>query len=169
MICRGLPKYQHTAHDGAFRKVCYRYHPLFGSEVRVLRRFPKVSAGSVLVVLPDETHGAIPEWMLDPVACAGLTDEPSPRISLGALRELRALLDSQSLSSSPPSVSTGPSPNGKGGRHAPRESAADAASDGRERALGSASRAEPEEVPGDPEPSPSHGRHRGGKRRGGGR
>ena len=33
--------------------------------------------------------------MLDPLACAQLADEARPRISVSALRELRALLDSQ--------------------------------------------------------------------------
>jgi hypothetical protein len=38
---------------------------------------------------------AVPTWMLDPLVCQQLTDEEHPRLSVAALSELRALLDSQ--------------------------------------------------------------------------
>jgi hypothetical protein len=55
-----------------------------GQEVLVI----KVSAGFQI---------AIPGWMLDPVYCGGLAQEPRPRVSLAALLELLALSRSQHL------------------------------------------------------------------------
>jgi hypothetical protein len=40
---------------------------------------------------------AIPGWMLDPVFCGGLPQEPRPRVSLAALLELLVLSKSQHL------------------------------------------------------------------------
>jgi hypothetical protein len=38
---------------------------------------------------------AVPAWMLDPLVCQQLTDEVRPRLTIEALHDLRALLDSQ--------------------------------------------------------------------------
>ena len=44
---------------------------------------------------------AVPSWMLDPVLCRQLVDEPRPRVVIAALLELADVLDSQpSLASS---------------------------------------------------------------------
>ncbi|HEY5547012.1 MAG TPA: hypothetical protein VIK50_13255 [Gemmatimonadaceae bacterium] len=51
----------------------------------------------MVITLADDVEVAIPTWMLDPLACAQLTDEARPRIAVSALRDLRALLDQQSL------------------------------------------------------------------------
>ena len=67
------------------RRIWYRYHPFFGHEVRVVRRFRRVSADSLIVELPDGLQLAVPPWMLDPIACAPLCVMPLPRISLTAL------------------------------------------------------------------------------------
>jgi hypothetical protein len=50
----------------------------------------------MVIRLADDVQVAVPTWMLDPVACAQLTDEARPRISVSALHDLRALLDQQS-------------------------------------------------------------------------
>jgi len=49
----------------------------------------------VVIQLADDVQVAVPTWMLDPLACQQLTDEVRPRISVAALHDLRALLDSQ--------------------------------------------------------------------------
>jgi hypothetical protein len=49
----------------------------------------------VVIKLADDVQVAVPTWMLDPLACQQLTDEVRPRISMAALHDLRALLDSQ--------------------------------------------------------------------------
>jgi hypothetical protein len=49
----------------------------------------------VVIKLVDDVQVAVPTWMLDPLACQQLTDEVRPRISMAALNDLRALLDSQ--------------------------------------------------------------------------
>lgn len=80
--------------------VHYRHHPLCGREVRVVRRCPQISADSLLVVLPDGSPCGLPEWMLDPIACATLTDADQPLCAVVALQALRALIDAQPLASS---------------------------------------------------------------------
>ncbi|MSO45929.1 MAG: hypothetical protein EXQ59_04080 [Acidobacteria bacterium] len=52
-------------------------------------------ADCVVITLSDDVQVAVPTWMLDPLACAQLTDEARPRISVSALRDLRAVVDSQ--------------------------------------------------------------------------
>jgi hypothetical protein len=49
----------------------------------------------VIVRLPDGLQVAVPTWMLNPAECSALTDEAAPKISIEALLELRALIDSQ--------------------------------------------------------------------------
>jgi hypothetical protein len=49
----------------------------------------------VVITLGDDVQVAVPSWMLDPVVCQQLTDEEHPRLSVAALRDLRALLDNQ--------------------------------------------------------------------------
>jgi hypothetical protein len=49
----------------------------------------------VVIKLADDVQVAIPTWMLDPLVCQQLTDEEHPHLSVAALCELRALLDSQ--------------------------------------------------------------------------
>jgi len=49
----------------------------------------------VVITLGDDVQVAVPTWMLDPLACAQLTDEARPRICVSALCDLRELLDQQ--------------------------------------------------------------------------
>ena len=51
----------------------------------------------MVIKLADDVQVAVPTWMLDPLACQQLTDEVRPRLSVAALKDLRALLDSQPL------------------------------------------------------------------------
>jgi len=43
----------------------YRYHPLCGPEVLVIRRCHGLCLERVIVELPDQTRCALPAWMLD--------------------------------------------------------------------------------------------------------
>jgi hypothetical protein len=70
--------------------VHYRYHARFGEQVVILRRF---NGTHQLVQLSNDVRLAIPAWMLDPVACAQLSDASHPRISVSALLTLRRLID----------------------------------------------------------------------------
>jgi len=51
----------------------------------------------VVITLADDVQLAVPTWMLDPLACAQVTDEARPRICVWALHDLRELLDQQPL------------------------------------------------------------------------
>jgi hypothetical protein len=92
-------KSSHTAHNSTSAKVYYRHHPLFGTEVEIIKHKWNCSVDCVMVVVADETRCLIPRWMLDESLCAGLHDESLPRISIDALVALRQLLDAQSFPS----------------------------------------------------------------------
>lgn len=66
--------------------------------------------------LPDGSQLAVPEWMLSPQACERLSDEAEARVAIGALVELRQLIDSQPLISTPDFRSCAEYPTG--GQHA---------------------------------------------------
>jgi hypothetical protein len=56
-----------------------------------------------MVALTDGLKIEVPSWMLDASVCTQLRAELLSRVSLSALRDLRALLDAQ-----PPSMSQAP-------------------------------------------------------------
>jgi hypothetical protein len=85
----------HTAHESSPAIILYRHHPFHGEHVEIVRRLRRYTADSVVVKLADDVQVAVPTWMLDPLVCQQLTDEARPRLSVAALRDLRALLDSQ--------------------------------------------------------------------------
>jgi hypothetical protein len=124
---RSLPEYpnrSHTAHvPSSAARICYRYHPLFGREVQIVRRCGNASSEGILISLPDGIRRALPEWMLNPVTCSLLTDDVKPRIACSALWALRQLIDAQPLASAHPSVSSDAIPD-TGGDHVRTPSAA---------------------------------------------
>jgi hypothetical protein len=62
----------HSAHVGQELEVHYRWHPYFGSKVSI-RRVEQRATGRFLKVLgPAGVVVSIADWMLDPVACAGM-------------------------------------------------------------------------------------------------
>jgi hypothetical protein len=77
------------------RRFWYKYHPLYGREVPVVRKFSTGRARGWVIDLGDDTTLGVPDWMLDDQACAEVVDSAAPRISLDGLRQLRQLLDSQ--------------------------------------------------------------------------
>ena len=103
----------HTAHESSAAIIHYRYHPFHGEHVEIVRRLRRYTADCVVIKLADDVQVAVPTWMLDPLACQQLTDEMRPRISVAALRDLRALLDSQACLVTPTTVT-----NHGGSQHA---------------------------------------------------
>jgi hypothetical protein len=85
----------HTAHESSPAIIHYRHHPFHGEHVEIVRRLRRYTADCVVIKLADDVQVAVPTWMLDPLVCQQLTDEEQPRLSVAALCELRALLDSQ--------------------------------------------------------------------------
>ena len=87
----------HTAHESSPAIIHYRHHPFHEEHVEIVRRLRRYTADCVVIKLTDDVQVAVPTWMLDPLVCQQLTDEERPRLSVAALSELRALLDSQSV------------------------------------------------------------------------
>ena len=168
--CLGTGAHGHTTHIAQTARIHYRFHPLYDCEVEVVVQFPRISPGVVLIVLPDQSRCALPEWMLDPIACAGLVDRPEPMISPAALCRLRELLDAQEvLPPHGPDATTrdvSQHPGGGDVEHTVTDASAD---DGlhRRRTLGADSGEEPTGVPSTSDPAAQRGRsrrrNRGGK------
>jgi hypothetical protein len=70
----------------------YRWHPFFGRSLEVVRRISRAGRAFIHCELPDATIGQIPLWMTDAAFCGAMTTG-TPRASLGALADLRRLLD----------------------------------------------------------------------------
>lgn len=88
-------RHRRTTHDLYSAKICYRHHPLYGTEVEVVRYLRRTNPAILVVKLPDGRQLAVPEWMLSPLMCEQLKEEAEPRIALAALQELRQLIDIQ--------------------------------------------------------------------------
>jgi hypothetical protein len=99
--------------------ICYRYHPFYNSSGCILRRSRYRGGEEFVIELDDRTAIAVPAWMLDPVFCERLVVEPRPRLGLGALRELRRLVEAHSVSQAVKVGSTDDSSNPSGERHEP--------------------------------------------------
>lgn len=74
----------------------YPFHPLFGRELPVARRF---GAGEILrfELQADDRCVLVPAWMTDAGTCRDLTAGDEPRVSIGALLQLGDLLKSADL------------------------------------------------------------------------
>jgi hypothetical protein len=99
--------------------ICYRYHPFFNSSGRILRRSRYRGGEEFVIELDERTAIAVPGWMLDPVFCQQLVVETRPRLGLGALRDLRRLVDAHSVSRAAKIGSTGDFSIPSGERHEP--------------------------------------------------
>ena len=77
-------------------KVHYPFHPLYGRELPVARRF---GAGEILQfeLQADDRCVLVPAWMTDADACRDLTAGDEPRVSIGALLQLGDQLKSVGL------------------------------------------------------------------------
>jgi hypothetical protein len=90
--CGGI--HRRSTHDLYVAKIWYRHHPLYGVEVTVVRYLRRNSADRVVIVrCPDRAQIALPEWMLNSVACDRLADELRPRVAISALVALKRLLE----------------------------------------------------------------------------
>jgi hypothetical protein len=85
-------RHSRTAHDLYSARICYRYHPRYGTTVQLIRHLRHGSAAIMVVRLVDGSQLAIPEWMLKPEACQELKVEAKPRISVSALLDVCQLI-----------------------------------------------------------------------------
>src|ERR1700744_428696 len=90
--CRSRPTPKHNVHSPKTVRIQYRWHPLFGQELRYQRtsKFPR--GEYVFCELPDGTLAGLPAWMTDPSAC-GSIDVGNAMASAESLVELRGLID----------------------------------------------------------------------------
>jgi hypothetical protein len=91
--------HQYTTHQLGSAQVAYRFHPLFGQEIQILRRLRAGSEPAVIAQGVEDLRIMIPCWMLDEVLCRGMGVESQPRVSVTSLAELRALIDAQNIQS----------------------------------------------------------------------
>ena len=76
----------------------YRWHPLHGKRVRLLRRTVHDGSAVVHVDVRRNVSRELPAWMVDPSVCCGMELGP-PEVSLAALNELRSVLGAASADS----------------------------------------------------------------------
>jgi len=88
--CRFRANQKHNAHRSETVTVHYRWHPLFGSSLRVRRRVKSRNGEQVFCELPNDTICALPTWMFS-ADCTRFT-LGRPLIRIEALRELREVL-----------------------------------------------------------------------------
>src|SRR5580658_2030123 len=88
--CPSAPK--HNAHSPKTVRIQYRWHPLFGQDLKLHRtaRFPR--GEYVFCELPNGTIAGLPAWMTDPGTCASI-EVGQVIASAEALIELRSLMD----------------------------------------------------------------------------
>jgi hypothetical protein len=65
--------------------VHYRWHPQFGTEIRIAYREQRRGEDVVVFETPNCSRTVLPAWMLDASVCATMTIGP-PRAALYALR-----------------------------------------------------------------------------------
>ena len=114
------PTHPHTTHERSSRRIEYRHHPFYGSEVKVVRVLRHFQESIDLVQLPAGSYLAVPHWMFDPLTCHSMPQEASPRVALAALLRLSALLERHRLRPSAGCSKSGSSPLTKG-IHVPRQ------------------------------------------------
>jgi hypothetical protein len=94
--CRRQGAQRHDAHHSGYATVLYRWHPLYGQSLRVLKRMRDSRGEHIFCELPDSTICSLPEWVFSP-ECATFSVGP-PLICTAALLELRDLLTAWHLS-----------------------------------------------------------------------
>ena len=86
---------RHSAYRLQFVVVAYPWHPLHGQQARVYGRQGRAGRQILYIEVQPGLSREIPAWMCDAAVCAAIT-MGSPRIAIGALTELRAVLDTRS-------------------------------------------------------------------------
>jgi hypothetical protein len=74
-----------------FVVVEYRWHPLYGKKLRLLRRTAHSGAAVVHVETSRTVSRELPAWMVDGSVCRGMELGP-PQVSIAALNDLRAVI-----------------------------------------------------------------------------
>jgi hypothetical protein len=87
----------HTTHNSSSGRIHYRFHPDFGKEVVIVRRFKDLAGNNIQIQLPDSTRLELPDWMLDEHACQDVNERDCPCIAISALNHLSRLLNAQPL------------------------------------------------------------------------
>jgi hypothetical protein len=82
---------RHSTHKTAKGKVAYRWHPLFGKKVPVIRRTLVEGKEYVHIEMRGNFSRELPSWMLDDAICSRM-DTGAPRLSIDGLRELAEVL-----------------------------------------------------------------------------
>jgi len=86
---------RHSAYRAEFVVVEYRWHPLYRKELPVKAR---TKVGSDEIIRVESNHAGsheLPSWMVDASICRGM-ELGTPQVSVAALVELRAFLDTLS-------------------------------------------------------------------------
>jgi hypothetical protein len=105
----------HTTHElSSPKKIEYRHHPFFGTEVKIIRTLRRFLDEIDIVQLPEGFQIAVPRWMLDPVVCSQLSQEAKPRVAVSALLRLAELIQSRDLPQIRGAARLDPSPLSKG-------------------------------------------------------
>jgi len=86
--------------------IAYRWHPLHGKRLPVVRRRGRRGTEVIDVLIRQGVSRELPAWMTDEAACRVMSQGP-PQISVGALMELRAVLSLGSPTASPAESSDG--------------------------------------------------------------
>ena len=92
---------QHSTYRLGTVVIAYRWHPLHGQRLPVIRKRGRKGSEVIDVEIRKGLSRALPAWMADEVACTAMLLGP-PQIAVSALNELRALL---SYGSTPGSIS----------------------------------------------------------------
>ena len=71
--------------------VNYRWHPQFGTEIRIAYRERRREEDVVVFEAPDRFRTVLRSWMLEVGACAAMTLGP-PRVAISSMLELRSVL-----------------------------------------------------------------------------
>src|SRR5436305_3083563 len=88
----------HSAYRLGFVIVEYRWHPLHGKRVRLLRRTVHGGTSVVHVDIRGGISSELPAWMVDASVCSGM-ELGRPEVSLAALNDLRSVLTAASAGS----------------------------------------------------------------------
>jgi hypothetical protein len=106
-----------SAYRLGFVVVEYRWHPLYGKRVRLMRRTVHEGSAVVHVDVRGRVSRELPAWMVDASVCCGMELGP-PEVSLAALNELRSVLSAAAAGSVSKPVSSFHEEGGSGERAA---------------------------------------------------
>ena len=94
-ICSCSPAGGGIKRDSAYRLgfvvVEYRWHPLYGKKLRLLRRTAHGGTAVVHVEASRTASRELPAWMVDGAVCRGMELGP-PQVSIAALNDLRVVI-----------------------------------------------------------------------------